>query len=236
MTVRPSDDSADVLAAVFARLGGQADEEVWSELWDRLCHQGEVYEDSFLALPYLAAIAAGRAPGNPQDAVQLAGLIASAADEERSARYAGEFAALLPVARRLLDSATEHAPTFVYLQQCVLAFEGERVWSAGRLEGLFEEEYEIDCPACESTLFIAFGDRGTFASAGDYVTADPPKAPLLPADPAALDPFPARLHRTALATGHTAIASGLTYLFGCATCPDCADVFPVSQQVVDRNW
>ncbi|MEV7520865.1 hypothetical protein [Streptomyces sp. NPDC091371] len=234
MNIHPSDDSA--LAASFARLGGQDYEEVWSELWNDLCHLNDVHEGSFVALPYLAAIATGRAPGNPQDAVQMAGLIASASDAEHDARYAEEIAALLPVARHLLDSATEHAPTFVYLQQCVLAFEGERVWSAGKLEGLFEEEYEIDCPACESTLFIAFGDLGAFASAGDYVTTEPPKAPLLPADPVVLDPLPARLHQTALATGHTTIARGVTYLFGRATCPDCADVFPVSQQVLDRDW
>ncbi|MFD9412059.1 hypothetical protein ACFWBN_34315 [Streptomyces sp. NPDC059989] len=229
MIVRPSDE----LAAAFARLGGEEDGQVWSELWDDLCHQGEVYEDSFLALPYLAAIATGRAPGALQDAVLMAGLIASAADDEHGARYAAEFAVLLPVARHLLDMATDDRPTFVYLLQCLLAFEGERVWSAGRLEGLFYEEYEVDCPRCESTLFIAFGDHGTFASAGDYVTADPVKTPLLPADPAALDPLPARLHRMAMEAGHEGAARGLTYLFGRAMCPDCAGDFVVSDQVAE---
>ncbi|MFE2533072.1 hypothetical protein [Streptomyces sp. NPDC059371] len=227
MTARPSDD----LATAFARLGGEDDGQIWIELWDDLCHQGSVYSDSYLALPHLAAIADGRAPGEPHEAVELAGLIASAADDEYSARYAGELAVLLPVARRLLDAAREDAVVFVDLLQCVLAFEGERVWSAGLLEGLYQQEYEIECPECASELFIAFGDRGTFASAGDYVTADPAKTPLLPADPADLAPLPARLHRTAAQTGHEDIARGLTHLFGRATCPDCADVFPVSDQV-----
>ncbi|MCX4546465.1 hypothetical protein [Streptomyces sp. NBC_01565] len=193
-----------------------------------------MYEDSFLALPYLEAIAVGRASGEVQDAVLMAGLIASAADDEHSARYAAEFAVLLPVARRLLDAAMNDRPSFVYLLQCLLAFEGERVWSAGRLEGLFYEEYEVDCPVCESTLFIAFGDHGTFASAGDYVTADPLKAVLLPADPAALGPLPARLHRMATEAGHEEVARGLTHLFGRATCPDCAGDFVVSEQVECR--
>ncbi|MFI0960926.1 hypothetical protein ACH4S8_05855 [Streptomyces sp. NPDC021080] len=226
MTPKPSDD----LAGTFARMGGADEGQVWSELWDDLCHQGCVYSDSYLALPHLAAIAEGRAPGAPADAVLMAGLIASAADDERSARYAGEIAVLLPVARRLLDAQDDDV-AFVYFLQCVLAFEGERVWSAGRLEGLFQQEYEIECPNCASDLCIAFGDHGTFASAGDYVTADPAKSALLPADPAALAPLPARLHRTAAQAGHEDIARALTHLFGRAACPDCGDVFPVSEQV-----
>ncbi|MEU9135224.1 hypothetical protein AB0D33_04480 [Streptomyces sp. NPDC048404] len=227
MTAIPSDD----LAAAFARLGGEDDSAVWSELWDDLCHQGCVGSDSVAALPHLAAIVDGRAPGEPHEAVQLAGLIASAADDEQSARYAEELAVFLPLARRLLDAAREDAVGFVDLLQCVLAFEGERVWSTGLLEGLYQQEYEIECPKCVSDLFIAFGDRGTFASAGDYVTSDPAKAALLPADPAALAPLPTRLRRTAAQAGHADIARAITYLFGRATCPDCGDVFPVAEQV-----
>ncbi|MET8096592.1 hypothetical protein ABZV29_08960 [Streptomyces sp. NPDC005236] len=64
----------------------------------------------------------------------------------------------------------------------------ERVGSAGLLEGLFQEEYEIDCPKWGSAAFIAFGEYGTFASAGDHVTADPARTAMLPA----LSPLPAR--------------------------------------------
>ncbi|MEV8535208.1 hypothetical protein [Streptomyces sp. NPDC051211] len=54
------------------------------DLWDDLCHQGSVYDDSFLALPYLAAISTGRAPGAPAEAVLMAGLVVSAADDPSS--------------------------------------------------------------------------------------------------------------------------------------------------------
>ncbi|WP_329122024.1 hypothetical protein [Streptomyces sp. NBC_01353] len=230
MSPRPSDD----LTAAFARLGGEEDAKVWSELWDDLCHQGSVYDDSYLALPFLTAIAAGRAPGEPTEAVLMAGLVVSAADEERTARYTEEIAELLPVARRLLEAATVDVPAFVHLLQCVLAFEGERVWSATRLEGLMEEEYEVECPHCSSELFIAFGEHGTFASAGDYVTADPVKAALLPTAPADLDALPARLRHMALEAGHEDVARGLTHLFGRAICPDCEGEFTVSDQVEER--
>ncbi|MFD6109096.1 hypothetical protein ACFWG0_03170 [Streptomyces yangpuensis] len=241
MIARPTDD----LAASFARLGGEDDGQVWSSLWDDLCHQNCVYPDSYLALPYLAAIAAGRAPGAPDEAVSMAGLILSAADDEQTAQYADETAVLLGTARRLLGEAGADTPTFVYLLQALLAFEGERVWSVGRLEGLFTEEYEVDCPACSSTLFVAFGEYGTFASAGDYVTSAPvrtellpagsARTELLPAEPAALDALPARLHRLATDAGHEKVAYGLIHLFGRAVCPDCEAVFSVSDRVVERD-
>lgn len=56
----------------------------------------------------------------------------------------------------------------------------------------------------------------------------------LPADPAALAPLPARLHRTAAGAGHEEVARGLTYLSGRAVCPDCETGFEVSEQVGSR--
>ncbi|MEU4358336.1 hypothetical protein [Streptomyces virginiae] len=67
------------------------------------------------------------------------------------------------------------------------------------------------------------------------MTSDPVKTPLLPADPAALDPLPGRLHRTATEAGHEKVARGLTYLFGRAACPDCEGVLEVSEQVQDQD-
>ncbi|WP_418956351.1 hypothetical protein [Streptomyces tritici] len=222
---RPSDD----LAAAFARMGGADEDKVWSELWDDLCHQGSVYDDSFLALPFLAAVATGDAPGDPDMAVSMAGLIVSAADEERTARYADEIAALRPVAERLLAAETDRV-SYVYLLQAVLAFEGERLWSQARLEGLFDDEYEVECPSCSSELLLSFGEGDGHAEAGGQ------RAPLHPADPGALAALPARLHRMAAGAGQEEVARGLTFLFGTAHCPDCETEFPVPEQVAARAY
>ncbi|MET8137724.1 hypothetical protein [Streptomyces sp. NPDC005251] len=66
---------------------------------------------------------------------------------------------------------------------------------------------------------------------GDCATAEPVKATLPPAGPAALAPLPARLHQTATQAGHEGVARGVTHLFGHATRPACDDVFAVSEQV-----
>ncbi|MFJ8646857.1 hypothetical protein ACIRNI_12100 [Streptomyces sp. NPDC093546] len=206
----------------FALLGGDDDAKVWDELWNDLCHQGCVYDDSFAALPFLAAIATGRAPGDREQAVLMAGLIASAADEERRARYATEIAELLPVARACLAACpADDASTFVYLTQCLLAFEGEPVWSDS-LEGLFTEEFEVECPdpGCGAMPFVIFGDH-----------AEDDEAETHPADPSELTGIAQRLHRMASEAGQTGVARGVTYLFGRATCPECDTEFSVSERV-----
>ncbi|MEU7277919.1 hypothetical protein AB0A69_03830 [Streptomyces sp. NPDC045431] len=204
----------------FALLGGDHDDAVWNDLWNDLCHQGSVYEDSFAALPFLAAIAAGRAPGDREQAVLMAGLIASAADEERRARYAGEIAELLPVARECLAACpADDASTFVYFTQCLLAFEGVPVWSDS-LEGLFNEEFEVECPECGAMPFVVFGDHSEDEEAETH-----------PAEPSELTGIAQRLYRMASEAGQAGVARGVTYLFGRATCPECATEFAVSDRV-----
>ncbi|WOX25111.1 hypothetical protein [Streptomyces solicathayae] len=224
---RPSDD----LAATFARMGGPDEEKIWSALFDDICHQGSVYDDSFLALPFLAAIAKGDAPGDVHQAVSMAGLIVSAADEGHTERYADEIAALRPVGRRLLTTATGHYD-FVDMFQCVLAFEGERLWSQSRLEGLVECEYEVECPSCWSELLLSFDDDGD----ADYAEAGRNRTPLRPADPRNLGPIPARLRLAAAEARLTNVARGVTFLFGTADCPDCEAAFAVSEQVAARPY
>ncbi|MFF3688673.1 hypothetical protein [Streptomyces sp. NPDC002187] len=222
------------IPGLFACLGRgrEQDSEVWSDLWSALCHQGSVYEASYAALPQLADIARGRAPGEPADAVLMAGLIVAAADADRRERHGAEIAELLPVARACLAQVPkDDAAGFVYLLQCVLAFEGVPVWSEC-LEGVFQEEYELDCPECAAGLFVTFGSYGCFASAGDHVTEeDPAKAALYPADPAGLTGVARRLHTMARESGQQKVAEGLTYLFGRATCPECECTFPVAERV-----
>ncbi|MET7684971.1 hypothetical protein [Streptomyces sp. NPDC005423] len=226
--------SAEDIPALFARLGGAEDDAVWQELWGSLCHQGSVYDASWAALPVLTEIALGRAPGEPTQAVVMAGLIATDPDDDCHARYAPEFGQLRKVARELIAFPEPDPHTFVYLQMSVLAFERAGVW-AEALEGVNSEEFEVECPHCEHCLFVAFGAYGFFASAGDYVpgrdTGAQGRTALLPADPGQLDGVGARLYGEAVEAGRAEVARALTYVFGKARCPDCDAVFTVSEAV-----
>ena len=231
--------SAEDIPGLFARLGGDEDDKIWSELWGSLCHQGSVYEASWAAMPVLADIALGRAPGEPIQAVLMAGLVTTDPDADRRERYAREIGELLGVARGLFAAETDPG-TFVYLQMAVLAFEGTGgVW-AEALEGVNSEEYSIECPGCEDDLFVAFGEYGTFTSSGDYVTGAGAKstegrAELVPVDPARLEGIGARLYREAAEAGLTQLAGALTHVFGRTRCPSCDAEFTVSDEV-EKQW
>ncbi|MEV6486430.1 hypothetical protein [Streptomyces sp. NPDC051576] len=232
--------SAENIPDLFARLGGTEDDAVWQELWGSLCHQGSVYDASWAAMPVLVDIALGRAPGGPVHAVTMAGLIATDPDEDSRERYADEISQLLDVARRLRADPTQDAHTFVYLQMAVLAFEDGGIW-AEALEGVNSEEYDLACPECEESMFVAFGSYGVFTSAGDYVTGtgrEPDtegRTELIPAAPEGLHGIGARLHGEAVESGRTEVATALTYVFGKATCPSCEAVFTVSEEV-EKQW
>jgi hypothetical protein len=231
--------SAEDIPTLFARLGGSEDDAVWSQLWGTLCHQGSVYDASWASIPLLTAVARGRAPGDPVQAVTMAGSIMSDPDPACRARYAPEIGELLTAARELLTLPDQEPSVFVHLQMAVLAFEDDSVW-AEALEGVNSEEYEVECPGCEDGLFLAFGSYGTFVSSGDYVTAagaEPTegRAELSPARPERLEGIGARLYQEAVRAGQAAVARALTHVFGTARCPSCGTEFAVGDEV-ERQW
>jgi hypothetical protein len=231
--------SAEDIPGLFARLGGPDDSAVWNDLWSALCHQGSVYEASWAAMPVLTDIALGRAPGEPLQAVLMAGLITTDPDTVRRERHAREIEELLCVARGLFAARNLETGDFVYLQMAILALEDGGVWAAA-LEGLLSEEYELDCPECEDGLFVAFGSYGCFSVSGDYVTGpgaetEEGRAPLVPAVPERLTGIGLRLHREAVEAGRGEVALALTYVFGRAHCPSCDAEFGVSDEV-ERQW
>ncbi|SOD88380.1 hypothetical protein SAMN06272765_5692 [Streptomyces sp. Ag109_G2-15] len=212
---------ADDIPGLFARLdGGPGDEQVWHALWSALCHQGSVYSASFAALPLLTDIATGRAAGDRDEAVALAGFVVAEAEPSERPRYEDQIAELLPVARaRLAEIPTGDPAKFVYHTQFLLAFEGVPFWSR-ELEMLLEE-FEAECPHCEAL---------TVVQVGEYV--DHCEAELHPAHPADLTGAGARLHALAVDAGQVAVADWVARLFGRVTCPECETVFGLAESVV----
>ncbi|MFI7299341.1 hypothetical protein [Streptomyces sp. NPDC050121] len=209
---------ADDIPGLFARLeGGPGDREIWHALWSSLCHQGDVYGASFAALPVLMDIAAGRAAGDRDEAVGLAGCIVAEADEGLRARYAGEIAELLAVGLECVTRVPAGDPRdFAYRLQFLLAFEGVPFWSR-ELECLLEE-FEAECPECEASTLVLMGE---------YL--DECEAELHPADPAELTGIGARLHALALEAGQDVVAGWLVHLFGRVTCSECETVFGLAE-------
>lgn len=206
------------------------DPAAWDRLYQEVCHQGWCYPEGFFLLPHLADIAAGFAPTDRDNALILAGQIAADLDEASRVRYAEALAVLRGLTGEWLVTSTD-PQTFIYRLQTVLAFEGDRVWGK-ELDRIVDHEIEVECPHCGTSLFVAFGDAGRFATHEDYATkANVEQTPLLPAAAGELDGAGRRLHAMSLESQQVTVAEALTYVFGRATCTQCDTTFRVSDQV-----
>lgn len=233
----PAGDVPGLLAAATA--GGPEAARAWEDLWGCLCHQGTVYSASYPAIPYLAEAALRTDPAPYSNALHLAATIMGSDDtpgpddaSRARRRHARELADLEQRALQTLALSQLHDdPTsFIYLLQAVLAFRDVPHWK-NRLEGLANEEYELDCPHCHEYL------RATLTATQHYLTHEPDgpvsrSTPLTPADSDTLDDPAAWLHRTSLDHDQTGVAHQIRHLFGQATCPACGTRFPLPDAVI----
>ena len=101
--------------------------------------------------------------------------------------------------------------TFVYLQQAVLGFDGDETW-AKNLDRLNDGEAGVECPGCEAELLL-----------------DLQESEDSPVEPGLATPLARRLHHEAVTAGRAEVATGLTYLFGRVTCPECDTSFTLEE-------
>ncbi|GAA1992694.1 hypothetical protein GCM10009738_86880 [Kitasatospora viridis] len=223
--------TAEDIPALFERIDTEPNDEAWSDLWSRLCHQGTVYPASFASLALLADL--GAETGKDGDnALLLAGAIAAAADDETRDRHGASIERLRTLAHARIRRPAEPA-LYVHLLQTAMALDGVPVWSSA-LEGLADGNVEAFCPECEMGVFVSIGETGYFSAVGDWEPGDPQGSPLRPAAPADLE-GPARLlHAAASEAGADTVALALTYLFGDGTCGECGAEFSIAGQVAEQ--
>jgi len=137
----------------------ESESEPWFSLWSALCHQSDVYEASFAAVPHIIAAAARRAPSGRSEYLFLAGTIESMrhkasspsipADLERA--YVEALGAAVPLALESLQVEVE-VSWFQGLLAALAAFRGfSELGSA-----VSDLARELECPACSGT-FVAPG-------------------------------------------------------------------------------
>ncbi|QLY30707.1 hypothetical protein H0264_37390 [Nocardia huaxiensis] len=218
--------------------GGQPDRFLWSELWNELYHLHSE-EDACAALPALAHAAATGTPETRSEAITLAsGVLNNAGGVEEVRQYGAAISLLLNVVHDSLTTVPgkdDIAPAdFICRLQSMLAFEDETVW-AQKLDCLIEEELELDCPTCGTTIHMCLGRDGTFTCTVDYGLGNSGHAPLIPAAPHHLTGLGARLYQLAMTARQPATARQITALFGHATCsPDGHQFVPA--EVTGYEW
>jgi hypothetical protein len=230
-------NAGDVPALLEA--AAQGDHGAWSDLWDRLCHQGTTYTASYAALPYLAGAAVHQEPAPYIPGLFLVADILASTRKPVNVdlvtvrqQLAAQVAELESLAVRCLDlHAVRQDPVlFIYLLQVVLALRDEPTWQR-HLTGLANREYEILCPLCGRDLYVIVGAKDAFVSEG-YTTAERSRQTTVePADPHQPEGVVERLHRLADAHGQPQVARMIRFLFGQGSCPACAAKFPIPDAV-----
>jgi hypothetical protein len=122
----------------------------------------------------------------------------------------------------------------VWSFQAACAFAGYTFWAAISLD-FTDEHYRIHCPHCATPLMIVIGDYGHYVAIRDEGEGDTLRQPLRPAQPATLHGFRRWMHDTAVACRDPILASGLTHLFGNATCSNRRSAFNVADLVRSRK-
>ncbi|CAL9332929.1 hypothetical protein SUDANB106_00110 [Streptomyces sp. enrichment culture] len=230
--VYDSHGAADRVPGLLDRAERGGGEEVWAELWDRLCLHGEtVFPASFAALPRLVEFARTRAR-----ALELAGaIVRGAAHDHGSDALFADCTAAVTELRELVDHRLRTRPgDWLSSLRDLLATAGQYHWSAV-LEDFTDDFYPLPCPHCAGEVTVAIGVHGCYAAIRDWDRGDVERRPLRPASPAELRGVGRWMYDTAVRDGQAGIAWGITYLFGRAQCPRCGAVFTIAEEYTSAN-
>jgi hypothetical protein len=241
--------AADV-PALLDNLTPDPADEVWGELWSRICHQGSVYSASFAALPALADAAARWQPRQRAQPLALAGCILASedcVDNGASNLVDVFFQENREVVRRFQELCQDSLAQpglpegdFIYLLQSARSFDGDRFWGR-KLDQLSGGEFSGICPHCEVDLYLVIGKYGYFSTAENWVS--PGKSPgsvqvrpdvkIAPIEPArgALAPTGQWMYDCCIAANQAELAKCIRYLFGSSTCTTCGENFQLQESL-----
>jgi len=199
--------------------------EVWQDLWSRLCHQGTVYEASFLAIPALAAMSRSAAPTAHSQPLHLLAGIAGSTDvrgtADTLAQYAAALASCLPAAEAYAAAAADDAD-FCYALSVVAGLRGERVWHEV-LTFVADGEAFGGCLVCGVDICLFLDTNPARVSLSWFPPPDGPE--LVLAEPVTIEGFAQELLEMAARHSRYNITRRLLALLGDSQCPTCEEPF-----------
>ncbi|MER6344728.1 hypothetical protein ACWC10_19130 [Streptomyces sp. NPDC001595] len=216
------------------------DEGGWRELWHLIATEGgTVCAASFAALPYLRDIARSGETVAVDRALELAGAIVAGVHQDHGAdALVRETAPVIAelrdlLARRIGDGDLPAAYAMAFFR-ADLAFAGAAGWSMAEYD--FDDGfYSVSCPHCDLPVTLAIGGHGHYSASRDWYEGDVRRRPLEPCAVDRLGGVGARMRDTARALGLVRIIEGLAFVFGRASCPDCASTFVVADRYAADN-
>jgi len=225
--------SAGEVARLLQRLElDPDDEELFSEVHDWLCRQGDSYPASYAAVPHLVRIGARASRDRAAHYWALVGVIATDAVRRTIApSLRSAYDQALHDADAHIRAAVTAGPrdyTIWYLLSAAAAIRGLDA-TASALEDFVNSLFDVDCPSCHEMVEIAREDTL-------------PGPPLASRDPGEWrwtdDDAPARLLALARAAHRPDVEAVLVAWDGTAQCPLCDAPFRVrpAQLATIRAW
>jgi len=211
---------ASDLPAFFDRMRA-GDEQIWRELWQRLCHQGQAFTDgSIAAIPVLVDYASSIEPAKREPPLSLvAAITADAHHIDIPPQLVEPFAAAVDRARALAIDSLREATT----EQQVAAFvtmiavaDGLHVIGSRAATLFFTSELELVCPHCESEFVVDTKREPWEVQTFDF-------EPVAPVEPPQDATATGRYAAMARERGQDRFAEWLENLQSLAKCPHCGE-------------
>lgn len=149
-------NAADVPDLIRRLQRDAADGEAWEGLWSALCHQFDVYEATYAALPHVIRLMGGLPLQDRVEAANFIGTAAACAARPAAPAVPASLAGAYELALReadglLLDSLAHRAwdvEAYKVLFGALAAVRGE----AALALDVFEAGAERSCPGCEASI------------------------------------------------------------------------------------
>lgn len=228
--------SAEDIPDLLALLDPDPEDEVWVDLWSRVCHQGTVYDGSYPVLPYLAKLASDWPPAQQVMPLVLACSIITSIDapdnrEELLKPYTGDVDKIKRILDESLDFERHTQEDYVHLLKSSLGLSGHHVFGE-YLDGLNDGELEGRCSNCDVYLYLVIGSYGFFSTSEDWVSGGNYKREMIsPCKPESLPPIGKWIRDKALLAQQITLSDLVLYIFGDTTCSACKTSIKVNDAI-----
>ncbi len=232
--------SATDLPDLLRNLSPNVDNDVWSELWSRICHQGTVYTASYPALPFLDEAATTWKPRQRAMPLALAAAIVASEDAPHEKdilldQYKEIIKHLYQIAIDTLCVPGLPQDDFVYLLQAALGLKGDTFWG-NRLEHLNDGEFTGVCTECNQELYLVIGQYGFFATTEEWVNRPETKrAPIQQAEITDLPELGKWLLDSANTGEQRELSQWFPYIFGITQCLSCGATVRVHEAIIEEG-
>ncbi len=240
--------TAEDIPDLIQTLADEPGPDDWNELWGCLCHQMSVYSATYAAFPHLLEIARNRPAGERFDLILFLGTVAAHRDDAALLpEFREDYGRALPEAAEMclaeLMAGPDDQGNAVYL---ILALAGlcGCTGVARSIDGFVDAEFLIECPGCQTELYIWPSDEGYRIYSEDPVkNRATPFSAVKPAPIAGIpgtvtpadireETAPQWISSVATSGGHSELAALLQQLHGTGSCPKCHCEFSVFEEVL----